>query len=160
MNRLIKGTSWRLSTSLGLRLIVYSIVAILAGGDVSRAQAPAKPSSPQYVFPSGAGVLFFHVRPERAEDFELVVKRLLQALDRSFDPTRRLQAAHWNVYKSAETPRDAVVYLFFFDPAVSGADYDPIKVLGEDAPTDVSALFERLRAAIIRVERMGLTKLR
>ena len=112
------------------------------------------------MFPSGAGVLFFHVRTDRAEDFEAVVKRLAEALDRSTDPVRRQQATNWRVYKSAETPRDSVIYLFFFDPAVSGADYDPVKVLGEDAPAEVSALYERLKAAIIRVERMGLQRLR
>jgi hypothetical protein len=64
------------------------------------------------------------------------------------------------MYRSAEAPRDAVIYLFFFDPAVAGADYDPIKVLSEDAPAELSGLFERLRADIMRVERMGLNKLR
>jgi hypothetical protein len=100
------------------------------------------------------------VRPERADDFEAIVRRLGDALERSTDPVRRQQATSWRIYKSTETPRDAVIYLFFFDPAISGADYDPIKVLSEDAPAELSALFERLRLAVIRVERMGLNKLR
>jgi hypothetical protein len=146
------------SFSTGFLCVLASVVV---GAVAPRAQSPAKPAAPQeYAFQTGAGVLFFHVRPDRAEDFEAVVKRLAQALDRSTDPVRRQQAANWRVYKSAEAPRDAVIYLFFFDPAVSGADYDPVKVLGEDTPAEVSALYERLRAAIIRVERMGLSKLR
>jgi hypothetical protein len=116
--------------------------------------------TPEYVFPTGAGVLFFHVRPDRASDFEDVVKRIGSALDRATDPVRRQQAASWHIYRSAEAPRDAVIYLFFFDPAVQGADYDPVRVLSEDAPAELSALFDRLRASIIRVERMGLSKLR
>ena len=142
------------------RSIVYAVAAILAGGIVSHAQAPPRPAAQEYVFPTGAGVLFFHVRPERAQDFEAIVKRIAESLDRSTDPVRRQQAAHWRIYRSAEAPRDAVIYLFFFDPAVSGADYDPIKVLSEDAPAELSGLFERLRADIVRVERMGLNKLR
>ena len=143
-----------------LRPIVYVVAAMLAGGIVSHAQAPPRPAAQEYVFPTGAGVLFFHVRPERAQDFEAIVKRIAESLDRSTDPVRRQQAAHWRIYRSAEAPRDAVIYLFFFDPAVSGADYDPIKVLSEDAPAELSGLFERLRADIVRVERMGLNKLR
>jgi len=143
-----------------LRPIVYVVAAMLAGGIVSHAQAPPRPPAQEYVFPTGAGVLFFHVRPERAQDFEAIVKRIAESLDRSTDPVRRQQAAHWRIYRSAEAPRDAVIYLFFFDPAVSGADYDPIKVLSEDAPAELSGLFERLRADIVRVERMGLNKLR
>ena len=142
------------------RSIVYAVAAMLAGGIVSHAQAPPRPAAQEYVFPTGAGVLFFHVRPERAQDFEAIVKRIAESLDRSTDPVRRQQAAHWRIYRSAEAPRDAVIYLFFFDPAVSGADYDPIKVLSEDAPAELSSLFERLRADIVRVERMGLNKLR
>ena len=142
------------------RSIVYAVAAVLAGGIVSQAQAPPRPAAQEYVFPTGAGVLFFHVRPERADDFEAIVKRLAEALDRSTDPVRRQQAANWRIYRSVEAPRDAVIYLFFFDPAVSGADYDPIKVLSEDAPAELSSLFERLRADIVRVERMGLNKLR
>jgi len=142
------------------RSIVYAVAAMLAGGIVSHAQAPPRPAAQEYVFPTGAGVLFFHVRPERAQDFEAIVKRIAESLDRSTDPVRRQQAAHWRIYRSAEAPRDAVIYLFFFDPAVSGADYDPIKVLSEDAPAELSGLFERLRADIVRVERMGLNKLR
>ena len=143
--------------------IVCAVASVAIGGavgSVSHAQAPSRPVAQEYVFPTGAGVLFFHVRPDRGPDFENIVKRIGEALDRSADSVRRQQAASWRIYKSAETPRDAVIYLFFFDPAVSGADYDPIKILSEDAPTELSALFERLRADIIRVERMALSKLR
>jgi hypothetical protein len=142
-----------------VRSIVCALAGILAVGGDALAQS-AKPVAQEYLFPSGAGILFFHVRPERADDFEAIVKRVGAALDRSTDPVRRQQAASWRIYKSTETPRDAVIYLFFFDPAVSGADYDPITVLSEDAPAELSALFERLRLAILRVERMGLNKLR
>ena len=53
-----------------------------------------------------------------------------------------------------------VIYLFMFDPAVVGADYDPIKILGEANPTEVQSLFEKLKAAVVRIERMGLIKVR
>jgi hypothetical protein len=147
--------------SSSLTGIVAALAGVfLAGAFVVHAQAPGGAGSQEYVFPSDAGVLFFHVRPDRADDFEAIVRRVGEALERSTDPVRRQQATNWRIYKSAETPRDAVIYLFFFDPAISGADYDPIKVLSEDAPTELSALFERLRLAILRVERMGLSKLR
>jgi hypothetical protein len=142
-----------------VRSVVCALAGVLAVSGESLAQS-AKPAAQEYLFPSGAGVLFFHVRPERADDFEAIVRRLGDALERSTDPVRRQQATSWRIYKSTETPRDAVIYLFFFDPAISGADYDPIKVLSEDAPAELSALFERLRLAVIRVERMGLNKLR
>jgi hypothetical protein len=140
--------------------IVYLVAGMLAAGAVGAPASAARPAAQEYVFPTGAGVLFFHVRADRTTDFEAIVTRIGEALDRSADPVRRQQAAHWRIYKSAEAARETVIYLFFFDPVVSGADYDPIKVLSEDSPAELSALFERLKANIVRVERMGLTKLR
>jgi hypothetical protein len=143
----------------GSTLIVCGAMVFAAAAGL-RGQAAAPNPAQEYVFPSGAGVLFFHVRHDHAADFEAVVARLSTALDRAADPVRRQQSANWRIYRSAESPRDVVIYLFFFDPAVSGADYDPVKVLGEDVPAEIGPLYERLRTAIVRVERMGLVKLR
>jgi hypothetical protein len=143
------------------RRIVSAVIVVLALAAQALAQTQTSARQVQeYVFPSDAGILFFHVRPDRVDDFEAVVKRLADALDRSTDPIRRQQAASWRIYRSIEEARDAVIYVFFFDPAVSDADYDPIKILSEDAPAELGALFERLRLDIVKVERMGLTKLR
>jgi len=113
-----------------------------------------------YAFPSGAGMLFFYVKPDRTADFESVVGRLATTLDQADDPVRKQQAANWRILKSVESTKDAAIYVFIFDPAVSGADYDPVKVLSEKQPVDIQPLYEKLRDATIRVERMGLTKLR
>jgi hypothetical protein len=126
----------------------------------SPAPAPASAPGSDYIFTGGAGVLFFYVRPDRTADFEGVIGQLGAALDASVDPTRRQQAAAWRIFRSAEPPRDAVIYIFAFDPAVAGADYDPIKILGEASPTTVQRQFELLKASVIRVERMGLARLR
>lgn len=142
--------------------LTASVILGAPVGPAMAAQAALRPSAAtqSYLFPSGAGVLFFHVRPESTQDFEAVVARIGEVLDQASDPVRKQQAASWRVFRSAEAPRDVVLYLFFFDPAVLGADYDPIKVLGEAAPIEVQALYDRLRAAVVRVERMGLSKLR
>jgi hypothetical protein len=123
-------------------------------------QAETAPASGDYVFPSGAGALFLHVKPDRTEDFEAVIATLAGVLDRETDPIRRQQAASWRIYRSTEAPRDVAIYVFFFDPAVLGADYDPIKVLREAMPADLQSLYDRLRADVVRVERMGLAKMR
>ena len=36
-----------------------------------------------------------------------------------------------------------VLYIFMFDNAVKGADYDPVKILSEAFPTEVNALYEK-----------------
>jgi hypothetical protein len=125
------------------------------------AAAAAAPSpTKDYVFPSGAGILFFYVKPDKSADFEAVVARLSEALDKTQDPVRKQQAASWRILKSVELQTDSPVYVFVFDPAVVGADYDPVKVLSEAAPAELQALYAKLKDATIRVERMALVKLR
>lgn len=124
-------------------------------------QTPAPPqTSAGYVFPAGAGMLFFHVRPEKTADFDAVASRINASLEQAQDPVRRQQSAGWRIYKSAEAAAEAVVYIFVFDPAVAGADYDPVKLLGEAAPAESQALYERLKSSVLRVERMALTRMR
>ena len=124
-------------------------------------QAPAATAtSKDYVFSTGAGMLFFYVKPDKSAEFEAVVTRLSEALDKTTDPVRKQQAASWRILKSVELQTDSPVYVFVFDPAVAGADYDPVKVLSEGAPPDLQALYGQLKDATIRVERMGLSRLR
>jgi hypothetical protein len=150
---------------IGHALIVCSLAIVPAAGRGLSAigtpvQTPARPAMQNYTFPSGAGMLFFYVKPDRTADFESVVARLGETLDRADDPTRKQQAAGWRILRSTEATKDAVIYVFLFDPAVLGADYDPVKILSEGQPAEIQPLYEKLRDATIRVERMGLTKLR
>jgi hypothetical protein len=146
--------------------LILTIGVVLAGTTGAAARAEQTPSArapmlpPEYVFPSGAGLLLFHVHVDKTADFESVITRLIEVLDKTGDETRRRQAATWRIFRSLEAPRGAAIYLFFFDPAVPSADYDPVRALSDGVPGEVQVLYERLRAATIRVERMGLTKLR
>jgi hypothetical protein len=150
---------------------LLTIVCLFVIPFVGRASSPEAGQTPTgspipaatsqaYVFPSGAGMLFFYVRPDRTAEFESVLARLNAALEAAPDSVRKQQAAGWRIFKSVEATRDAAIYVFAFDPAAAGADYDPVKVLAEALPSEAQAFYEKLKSAIIRVERMGLQKLR
>jgi hypothetical protein len=143
-------------------VVVGGLVTSGAAGWHVRAQsaAPAQATTPQsYTFPSGAGLLFFYVRPDRAADFETVIKRLGEVLSGSQDPVRQQQASSWRMFRSVESHNDRI-YVFMFDPAVSGADYDPVKILNDALPAEVQDLYAKLKGAIVKVERMGLDRMR
>jgi len=123
------------------------------------APAPAPPPSP-YPFPSGAGMFVFYVKPDKAADFEGVVARIVEVLDKSQDPARKSQAASWRIYKSVEPSKTERAYIFTFDPASATMDYDIVKLLSETLPADAQSLFDRMKDDVIRVERMGLAKIR
>lgn len=150
------------------RVVSASAMTVVVGATLmsvpaaAQAIAPARPAvaAPDYTFETGTALLLFYVRPDKTADFEAVVSRLAQALDASTDPVRRQQAAAWRMMRSAEPGRDAVVYVFLLDPVVPSADYDPVRVLSESLPAEVQPLYDKLKASVIRVERMGLTKMR
>lgn len=122
--------------------------------------APATGAPVDYVFPTGAGMLIFHVDPLKVADFDAIVARIKDALSKADTATRKLQASNWLIYKSAEKPGASQVYLFLFDPAVTGANYDPLLLLAEVLPAEVQRIYEQMKNAVLRIERMGLTKVR
>ena len=113
-----------------------------------------------YTFSSGAGLLFFHVTPAKVADFELIIGRIHEALTRADTPTLKQQALNWKIYRSIEPSTDAKVYVFAFDPALTTASYDPLLLLAQVLPQEVQPLYERLKADVIKIERMGLETIR
>ena len=141
----------------GITLAVcFGLVAFPVPGT---AQARPSASVSDYQFVRDTGLLVFHVRADRAPDFELVIDRIAAGLKTATSPLRRQQGAGWRVFRSTDTPEGAI-YVMMFDPAIPGADYDPVKMLTELAPVEVGPLYERLKAAVIRVERLDLERLR
>src|SRR5688500_14490933 len=122
--------------------------------------APAAPAEPAIGFTSDAGMMFNVIKSTATADFEMVIGRLREALHKSENPARKQQAANWTVYKSTDpSPDGNVMYIFIFDQAVKGVDYDPVKILSEAFPTEVNALYEKLKGAYVNLNKAGLTKL-
>ena len=147
------------------RAILIVCILIVTGAAPSSHQVSSSGAAPAagsqaYAFPSGAGLLLFYVRPDRTADFDSVLKRMAEVLDKADTPPRKQQAAGWRMFKSVEAPKDSVIYVFVLDPVVAGSDYDPVKVLSEGLPTEAHALYESLKSATLRIERMGLAKIR
>ena len=75
------------------------------------------------------------VRPERVADFEKVIGYLQNALASSTNATVRAQAEGWRVLRASENgPNGTVLYVFLFDPAVSGAEYGLGRILADAYP--------------------------
>jgi hypothetical protein len=131
--------------------------------------APQQPAEPVLGFTSAAGMVFNVIRQSSTADFEMVLGRVREALLKSENPARKQQAASWKVYKSADAAQTtkcpdgtecaAVMYIFIFEKAVPGVDYDPVKILSEAFPTEVNALYEKLKAAYITLNKASMTVL-
>jgi hypothetical protein len=144
-----------------MRSAVTALLVLIGCGAASlhgAGQLPIPSPAADYLFEAGTGLLVFHVRHDRVADFEGIMHRIGDGLRATSNPARRDQAAGWRMFRARDTS-DAAIFVLLVDPVVSAADYDPVKMLTEFAPSEAPALYERLRASVIRVERLDLSPL-
>ncbi len=100
-------------------------------------QAPETSTAPPRsvrVFASDAGMVLNFIKPDKTTDFETIVTRLKEALQKSDKPERKHQAATWKVFRATEPGDGTVLYVFSIDPAVKGADYTVSTILADFPP--------------------------
>lgn len=102
-------------------------------------QATAAPSP--RVFGSDTGLVLNFVKSDKTADFEAVVSKLKEALQKSTNPQRREQAASWRVYKSPDpVAGGTALYVYIVDPVVKGGDYSVAAILAEAFQPDELAM--------------------
>ena len=109
-------------------------------------QAQAAPTA--RTFPTDGGLILNFIKPDKTADFEAVVAKLKEALQKSEKPERKQQAASWKVFKSPEPAGGNALYIFVIDPSVKGADYTISNILAEAFPPDqVNELYKQYAGA-------------
>src|SRR5258706_3372002 len=115
------------------------------------APAPANvvaPPPPGRIFAAEHGVIFNAIRPDKVADFETVIAKLRQALEKSKDPVRNQQGWSWKIFKATEPrPNGSGLYGFVTEPVVKGADYGVAKILAEAYPTEIMDLYRMYSGA-------------
>jgi hypothetical protein len=123
--------------------------ALWLGSGVAQAQTPAGAPSQQHqatnsarTFASDAGLVLNFIKPDKATDFEAIIARVREALQKSVKPERQRQAAGWKVFRAKEPGANgSVLYVFTMDPAVKDADYSVSAILAEAFPTEAQTLY-------------------
>ena len=64
--------------------------------------AAAEPSKPVLTINSEAAIVTLLIKPDKTADFEFVLNKLKEALNKSDKPERREQAAGWKIFKSSQ----------------------------------------------------------
>lgn len=101
-----------------------------------------------YMFAGDAAITLNFIKADKTADFEMIVGKLKEALEKSPKPERVQQAASWKVYKAAETaPNGSVIYVFLIDPVLKDGDYTVSTILSEGFPQDVQSLYKTISAA-------------
>ena len=123
--------------------------------------APAQQATPAktpYMFTGDAAITLNFIKADKTADFEMIVGKLKEALEKSTKPERAQQAASWKVYKTTEpAPNGSVVYVFLIDPVVKGSDYTVSTILTEGFPQDVQPLLKTFSATYASQNIINLT---
>ena len=113
------------------------------------AQAQTAPKTQEFG-PDGGLVLHF-IKPDKTADFEEVMGKVRDVLQKSDKPERKQQASGWKLFKSTAPPEATggnALYVFIIDPALKGADYSPSNILAEGLPVEqVNALYAKYAGA-------------
>ena len=133
------------------RIAVGVVVGMLAATSVQAQQAQATPPAQQAaaapakrVFTGDAGLVLNFIKADKTADFEAVMAKLKEALNKSDKPERKAQAAGWKILKAAEPGANgSVLYVFVIDPAVKDADYTVSTILAEGFPSEVNTIFKQ-----------------
>jgi hypothetical protein len=127
--------------AVGLVVCVLSAGSALAQQAAPAQQAAAAPA--KRLFTSDAGIVLNFIKPDKTADFEAVMAKLKEALNKSDKPERKAQAAGWKIFKSPDPAGANVLYVFLIDPAVKDADYTVSTLLAEAFPTEVNTIFKQ-----------------
>ena len=85
-------------------------------------------------FTADNGIIFSVIKPDKVADFEMVLGKLKEALQKGDKPERKQLAAGWKVFKSPDPAGMNVLYVFIIDPSLKGADYQISNIIAESFP--------------------------
>jgi hypothetical protein len=138
----VKPAFLRRSGWIALGLFVGLTPASTAYAQAAPAQQAAAPA--KRVFASDAGMVLNFIKPDKAADFEAVMTKLKEALQKSDKPERKQQAASWKVYKSPDPAGANVLYVFLIEPSVKDADYTVSTILSEAfKPEELNVIYKQ-----------------
>jgi len=130
---------------IGLAAAVV-LVGVALGGWVTSAQTP-EPAKPVFTISGDAAIITMLIKPDKTADFELVLSRLREALQKSDNPRRKEQAAGWAIFKSSQLAQGNAVYVMQIDPVIKGEEYDITRLIAEVFPVEVQDLFLKYKDA-------------
>jgi hypothetical protein len=130
----------------GLQVFVSGIALAgftLAGAAVASAQDA--PAAPVMALDGDAAVITILIKPDKTADFESVIAKYKEALEKSDKPERKQQLAGMKFFKSPTAVQGNAVYVVLVENVVKGQEYDITRVITEVFPVEVQALYQKYK---------------
>jgi hypothetical protein len=128
--------------------VLAAVVMAFALGAVSTLfvtqYASAQQPPPGMTFTGDAGLIYNIIKPDKTADYEMVMGKLKEALQKTENAQFKEMARSWKIFKLMEPgPNGNTLYLTIVDPAVKGGDYTVSKILADVFPTEVQELYQK-----------------
>jgi hypothetical protein len=140
----------------GLKVFVAGVALVgvmLAGASTAAAQeAAAAPAKPVFTLNGDVALITMLIKQDKTADFEFVLNKLKEALNKSEKPERKQQAAGWHIFKSSQAAKApdgsmATVYIMRIDPVMKDTEYDISRLIAEVFPVEVQEIFQKYKDA-------------
>lgn len=124
----------------------WLVGALLAAAPARAQEAQQKPQG--VTFDGNVALWTVAIKADKTADFERILQRLQEALQKSEKPERKQQAVGWKIMKLGKPMADgSIPYVHIISPVVKGADYSLMNVLYEVFPSESQQLYELYRGA-------------
>ena len=129
-----------------------ALMAIALGAYQLGAQSAQPPEEHQkaagLTFQGDVALWTVAIKPDKTADFEKVLARVRDALQKSENPQRKQQAAGWRVMRMEKPlPDGNIAYIHIISPVVAGADYTLLKSIYEEFPNESQPVYASYRDA-------------
>ena len=118
------------------------------------AQQPAQqqPAVQKLTYEGDAVIIAYNINPGKDADYDQVLTRVRDALQKSPNPQAKQQLAGWKVIKNAQKqPDGSSVYVHIISPVIAGADYSLTNIVYEQASDEEKrAFYELYRGALMK----------
>ena len=132
-------------------LLLAGAIMMLPAFSQSHGTAFAQQEPQKTTFTGDMVLWAFAVNPDKTADYDGVIAKLKEALQKSDKPEASQQLAGWKIMR-ANTPQPTgeIVYIHVIDPVIKGADYSITNIVYDvfKDPADQTAFFETYRGAI------------
>lgn len=116
----------------------------LAGAAVASAQEAAKPA-PVMTLEGDVAQITILIKPDKTADFESVLAKYKEAMEKSENAARKQQLAGMKVFKMAQPVQGNAAYIIMVDPVVKGEEYDITRIITEVFPVEVQELYQKYK---------------
>ena len=103
--------------------------SVFAQQPAQAGQAQPAQQAPKLTFDGDIALWSVSIKADKTADFEQVIAKLKEALQKSDKPEAKQQAAGWKVMRGVKDPQGNVIYTHVINPVVPGADYSVMEII-------------------------------